>query len=80
MRDHSKPVNPPLPPDFGERITAARTSQAYYDEHIGPRVKRYLDHYQTKRAAYDACWYRCYKEQISDWEHEILKDVLTRLR
>jgi hypothetical protein len=54
MRDTSKRLVLPLPTDFGERITAARASQADYDRHVAPIVQWALAEFGSRRAAHDA--------------------------
>lgn len=80
MRDQSKRINPPLSADFGERITAARASQAEYDRHVAPIVQWAIAEYGDRRSAHDALTRIKYDDGTSDLAAELIDRAITVLR
>lgn len=80
MRDHSRPIWPPLGADFGARMDAARRSQEHYDRHVAPIVSWALAEYGSRRAAYDALVRLQHDDDTSDTAYALIGAAIVTLR
>jgi len=81
MRDQSKPIRPPIPADFGERISAAKRSQAHYDQYVAPIVARALAATNGNRcAAYRLVLDWRYADDTTDADFALFGQAATALQ